>query len=193
PNTGFERITAAVNANYQVSERIKLGTSVNYSNRASDNLPSTGYNNGSIAYFMIFQNPNVNLDWYRPIWKEGQENIDQIHPYSSYIDNPYLIAYEATNTLDNDQIIGNIFANINLSTNLDLMLRSAINTYSQQREQKRPFSINRYAKGFYKRQDIFSQEVNTDFLLTYNNDFTENFSFSGSVGGNLRNQKYRNL
>src|SRR5690606_433897 len=118
PNTGFERISAAVNANYQVSDRIKLGTSVNFNNRTSDNLPSTGYNNGSIAYFMIFQNPNVDLDWYRSIWKQGQENIQQVHPFSSYIDNPYLIAYEATNSLDNDQIVGNIFANINLATNL---------------------------------------------------------------------------
>lgn len=193
PNTGFERITAAVNANYQVSERIKLGSSINYNNRTSDNLPSTGYNNGSIAYFMIFQQPNIPLDWYRPIWEQGQENLQQVHPFSSYIDNPYLIAYEALNTLDNDQIIGNIYANINITPNLDLLLRSAINTYSQQREQKRPYSINRYAKGFYKRQDIFSQEVNTDFLLTYKNDFTEDFSFSGSVGGNIRNQKYRNL
>ncbi|WP_129750835.1 SusC/RagA family TonB-linked outer membrane protein [Flavobacterium beibuense] len=194
PNTGFERITAAINANYQVSERIKLGTSVNYSNRASDNLPSTGYNNGSIAYFMIFQNPNVDLDWYRPIWQDGQENLQQIHPFSSYIDNPYLIAYEATNTLDNDQIVGNIYANLTLTSKLDLLLRTAINQSNQMREQKRPYSINRYAKGFYKRQDIFNQEVNTDFLLTYKDNFASDvISFSASAGGNMRNQKYRNM
>ncbi len=192
PNTGFERISAAVNANYQVSDRIKLGTSVNFNNRTSDNLPSTGYNNGSIAYFMIFQNPNVDLDWYRSIWKQGQENIQQVHPFSSYIDNPYLIAYEATNSLDNDQIVGNIFANINLATNLDLMLRSAINTYSQHREQRRPYSINRYAKGFFKTQNVFKQEVNTDFLLSYKNNISNSIAFSGSVGGNLKNYKYRN-
>lgn len=192
PNTGFERISAAVNANYQVSDRIKLGTSVNFNNRTSDNLPSTGYNNGSIAYFMIFQNPNVDLDWYRSIWKQGQENIQQVHPFSSYIDNPYLIAYEATNSLDNDQIVGNIFANINLATNLDLMLRSAINTYSQHREQRRPYSINRYAKGFFKTQNVFKQEVNTDFLLSYKNNISNSIAFSGSAGGNLKNYKYRN-
>ena len=192
PNTGFERISAAVNANYKVSERIKLGTSVNFNNRTSDNLPSTGYNNGSIAYFMIFQNPNVDLDWYRSIWKQGQENIQQVHPFSSYIDNPYLIAYEATNSLDNDQIVGNIFANINLASNLDLMLRSAINTYSQHREQRRPYSINRYAKGFFKTQNVFKQEVNTDFLLSYKNNISNTIAFSGSVGGNLKNYKYRN-
>lgn len=193
PNTGFERVTAAANANYQISDKIKLGSSVNYNNRTSDNLPSTGYNNGSIAYFMIFQQPNIDLDWYRPIWKNGLENIEQIHPFSSYIDNPYLIAYEATNSLDSHQIVGNIFADIELAPNLNLMLRSAINTYTQNREQHRPYSINRYAKGFFKRQDVSKQEINTDFLLTYKKDLNDNFSLNASVGGNALNYKYRKL
>lgn len=193
PNTGFERFTAAVNANYQISKRIKIGTSINYNNRASDNLPSTGYNNGSIAYFMIFQNPNVDLDWYKPVWMNGQENIDQINPYSSYIDNPYLIAYEATNPLDSHQMVGNLFTNIDLGSNFDLMLRTSLNTYNQNRQQRRPYSINRYAKGFFKTQDVFMQEVNNDFLLSYKNNFGDNFSFSGSVGGNTRTQKYRRM
>ncbi|MBW1655189.1 SusC/RagA family TonB-linked outer membrane protein [Flavobacterium quisquiliarum] len=191
PNTGFDRVTAAVNANYQVSDRIKLGTAINYNTRNSDNLPSTGYNNGSIAYFMIFQQPNIDLDWYRPIWVKGKEQIEQLHPFSSFIDNPYLIAYEATNTLDSDQIVGNIFANITLSSNLELMLRSAMNTYNQTREQKRPYSINRYAKGFYERQDVFKQEINSDFLLSYKKDFGNKFSLAASAGGNAMSYKYR--
>ena len=191
PNTGFDRVTAAVNANYQVSSKIKLGSTINYNTRNSDNLPSTGYNNGSIAYFMIFQQPNIDLDWYRPIWEKGKENIQQLHPFSSFIDNPYLIAYEATNTLDSDQIVGNIFANITLSPNLDLMLRSTMNTYNQTREQKRPYSINRYAKGFYERQDVFKQEINSDFLLSYKKDFNGKFGLTASAGGNAMNYKYR--
>ncbi|WP_341872905.1 SusC/RagA family TonB-linked outer membrane protein [Flavobacterium fluviatile] len=193
PNTGFERFTAAVNANYQISKRIKINTSINYNNRMSDNLPSTGYNNGSIAYFMIFQNPNVDLDWYRDIWMNGLENIDQINPYSSYIDNPFLIAYEATNPLESSQLVGNLSATIDLGNHLDLMMRTSLNTYNQNRQQRRPYSINRYAKGFFKTQDVFMQEVNNDFLLSYKNDFSENFSFSGSVGGNTRTQKYRKM
>ncbi|KAF2080115.1 SusC/RagA family TonB-linked outer membrane protein [Flavobacterium sharifuzzamanii] len=191
PNTGFDRVTAAVNANYQVSDKIKLGTAINYNTRNSDNLPSTGYNNGSIAYFMIFQQPNIDLDWYRPIWVKGKEQIEQLHPFSSFIDNPYLIAYEATNTLDSDQIVGNIFANITLSSNLELMLRSSMNTYNQTREQKRPYSINRYAKGFYERQDVFKQEINSDFLLSYKKDFGNKFSLAASAGGNAMSYKYR--
>lgn len=191
PNTGFERVTASINANYQISEHVKIGSVVNYNNGSSDNLPSTGYNNGSISYFMIFQNPNVDLDWYRNIWQQGQKQIQQIQPFSSYIDNPYLIAYEATNSLASNQIVGNIFSNIQLVPQLELMLRTSLNTYFQEREQKRPYSINRYKQGYYEAQDIWKQEINTDFLLSYDNELGEQFSLSASVGGNSMDYKYR--
>lgn len=190
PNTGYQKISVSTNAQYQVSKAINLASVVNYSNRTSDNIPGSGYNNGSISYFTIFQNPNVDLNWYKPIWEEGQENIQQLHPFSSYIDNPYLIAYEATNPLDNDQIVGNIKATINLAPKWDVMLRSSLNMYTQQREQKRPYSINRYAKGFYKRQDISKQEVNTDFLISFKDEWGP-VSVNASVGGNALNYKYR--
>lgn len=191
PNTGYERITASVNSNYQISDHIKIGSVINYNNRNSDNLPSTGYNNGSIAYFMIFQNPNVDLDWYRPIWQEGQDQIQQVQPFSSYVDNPFLIAYEATNSLASNQIVGNIFTNIELAPKLELLLRTSLSTYHQDREQKRPYSINRYAKGFYEKQNVFKQEVNADFLLSYDDKFNDDFSYSFSLGGNARDYRYR--
>lgn len=194
PNTGYERVTASLNSSYQISERIKVGSVINYNNRNSDNLPGTGYNNGSIAYFMIFQNPNIDLAWYRPIWMQGQEQIQKIAPFSSFIDNPYLIAYEATNPMKSNQIVGNIFTNIQLATNLELMLRTSINTYNQEREQRRPYSINRYARGYFQSQDITKQEVNSDFLLTYNNDqIATDFGVSVSVGGNSMNYEYRRI
>lgn len=194
PNTGYERITTSLNANYQISKSIKVGSVINYNNRNSDNLPGTGYNNGSISYFMIFQNPNIDLDWYRPIWMQGQEQTQKIAPFSSYIDNPYLIAYEATNPMKSNQIVGNIFTNVQLATNLELMLRTSINTYNQEREQRRPYSINRYARGYYQSQDINKQEVNSDFLLTYSNDeITPAFGVSLSLGGNSMNYEYRRI
>ena len=194
PNTGYERITTSLNTTYQISEKIRVGSVINYNNRNSDNLPGTGYNNGSIAYFMIFQNPNIDLNWYRPIWMQGQEQTQKIAPFSSFIDNPYLIAYEATNPMKSNQIVGNIFSNIQLAPNLELLLRTSINTYAQEREQRRPYSINRYARGYFQSQDINKQEVNSDFLLTYSNDnITPDFGLSVSLGGNSMNYEYRRI
>ena len=85
PNTGFERFTTNNTFNVNITDKFKAAFKVIYSNTNSDNLPATGYNNHSINYFMIFQNPNIDLAWYRPIWKKDKYQQEQIHPFSSYI------------------------------------------------------------------------------------------------------------
>lgn len=92
PNTGFQRITAMVSAQQQISRALRINfKSRSYTYRKLNLTPALGYNSNSISYFLIFQNPNVNLDWLRPMWRTGQENVKQLQPYSSFIGNPYVI------------------------------------------------------------------------------------------------------
>ena len=191
PNTGFERMTAALSLNYKASDRLRLNAKVNFTHKKSDNLPATGYNNQSISYFMIFQNPNVDLAWYEPRWKSGQEQVDQIHPFSSYIDNPYVIAYEMTNALNNYLTIGNLSATYEFSPKFDLMVRSGIDMSNEDREQRRPFSTANFQYGYYKEQSIFGYDINTDALLTYRDKIGSNIDVRASIGGNTMNRKYR--
>jgi TonB-linked SusC/RagA family outer membrane protein len=193
PNTGFERITAQTSLNYQISERLRINTKVSYTNKSSDNVPSTGYSNQSIAYFMIFQNPNVDLDWYRDRWKNGLEQIDQIHPFSSFIDNPFLIAHEMTNSYQNNSIVGSASATYEFSDKFNLMLRSGLNLMNEDRQQRRPFSTANFQRGYYKEQAITNYEMNSDFLFTYKDDFTSDINFSASVGANAMNHKYNRI
>ncbi|WP_186757592.1 SusC/RagA family TonB-linked outer membrane protein [Echinicola salinicaeni] len=189
PNTGFEQLSLSVNGNYQVTDHIKLSSVVDYRNRNSDNLPGQGYNNHSIAYFMIFQNPNVDLAWYEPIWKKGQEQVDMIRPYSSYIDNPYAMVYEIQNSLAQYAITGNLKMDIELHPKVKLMLRGALNMYDKNMDQERPYDINRYARGYYRKTNVFKQEVNTDFLLSYTDTFND-WEVSANFGGNRMDYRY---
>lgn len=191
PNTGYERITAQVSVNYKLSDRLKISSKFNYTNKTSDNLPATGYNNQSIAYFMIFQNPNVNLNWYKDYWKNGLDQIDQVHPFSSFIDNPFLIANEMTNAIASNGVVGTLSANYEISKKLDVMVRSGISMSNEDREQRRPYSTANYLKGFYKQQQVFDYEMNTDALLSYHDKIGEDFTIGASAGGNLLVHKYQ--
>lgn len=189
PNTGFDRLNAAVSVNHKLGEKLDIGVKFNLNKTKSDNLPATGYNNQSISYFMIFQNPNVDLAWYRPIWKKGQDQIDQIHPFSAFIDNPYLIAYEMLNGMNKNVITGNVNLNYRFAKNFDVMLRSGLEMNDEERTQKRPFSSANYLKGFYREQFIKSTDLNNDLLVTYKNTFHD-FDLRISAGGNLRSSEY---
>jgi len=190
PNTGFDQVSVSVNGNYQIHDKIKISSVINYRNKSSDNLPGQGYNNHSIGYFMIFQNPNVDLDWYRPIWKKGQENLSMISPYSSFIDNPFALAHEVTNSLGQDAVTGNFKVDIDLHENLKLMLRSAVNMYSRSTEQRRPYDLNRFAKGHYRITGISKRETNLDFLLSYQNDISNDLELGVNFGGNMLDYQY---
>lgn len=190
PNTGYERITAALSVSQKVSDKLKFVSKFNYTNKSSDNLPATGYNNQSIAYFMIFQNPNVDLNWYSPIWKKGQEQIDQVHPFSSFIDNPYLIAHEMTNAVKSNAFLANMAATYTINEKFNLMLRSGIDFSNEIRKQQRPYSSANYLRGYYKEQYIQDYEVNSDFLFSYKDKIGSNVEISASVGGNTMSANY---
>lgn len=185
PNTGFERFVASLNTSAQISEKLKLNAKFAYTNKSSDNLPGTGYNNQSIAYFMIFQNPNIDLAVYEPRWQQGQEQIAQIHPYSSYIENPYVIAHEMTNSLASTNIDGNLQGVYTFNPKWELMVRSGINLRQDMRENRRPWDTANFPRGYYKQQDVYFFESNTDALLSYRDNVSPSIALTASLGGNL--------
>jgi len=191
PNTGFERLVASLNTNLQLSEKLKLNGKFNFANKSSDNLPGTGYNNQSIAYFMILQNPNVSLDWYKPRWMKGQEQLKQLHPFSSFIENPYLIAYEMTNSINSHNIDGNLQGVYSFNEKWDLMFRSGISTREDQIEQKRNFDTANFPLGYYKQQDVSFFESNTDALLSFTDKVAPKLDLRASIGGNLMSRSVK--
>lgn len=189
PNTGFDRFTSSNSLNFNFN-KLKAAVKLIYSNTQSDNLPATGYNNQSINYFMIFQNPNVDLAWYRPIWKKDKFQEDQIHPFSSYIDNPYLIAYEMLNSFNKNNIVGGITLNYEINKNWDVMLRSGAEFTDDSRMQRRPWSSANYREGYYSEQQINDRVLSNDILVNYNTEFN-NLKLKASAGGSMRDTKSR--
>ena len=190
PNTGFQRVSAMVSAAQQISRALRVNFKTSYTYRKINNTPALGYNSNSIAYFLIFQNPNVNLDWLRPMWKKGQEGLEQLQPYSSYIGNPFVTLYEAENPSEKHNVVSTVSANLKLSSKFDFMIRSGIQLSADQREQHRPISDVVFRNGFFKKENVFDYELNSDALLTYHDSYDGGFHLNASVGGNMMQQRY---
>ncbi|MBS7564070.1 SusC/RagA family TonB-linked outer membrane protein [Mucilaginibacter sp. Bleaf8] len=190
PNTGYTRNSIALSATQRTSDKLQIAAKVNYTNKSSDNLPSTGYNNQSLMYWNMFWVPNGNLDWLKDYWLPGRENIAQSYPFSSFPDNPYLIVNEMLNKSNRNDLVGNVQATYNFTKNLSLMVRTAMTFSYDQRSQQRPFDTEKFRKGMFRTQNIFSQEINNDFLLRYNKKVSKDFSGSVSVGGSMLTNSY---
>jgi len=190
PNTGYERNTVALSANQKVTDKLQISTRINYTNKSSDNLPSTGYNNQSLMYWNMFWVPNGNLDWLKDYWLPGKTNILQSYPFSSFPDNPYLITNEMLNKSTRNDLTGNIQATYNFTKDLSIMVRTALTTSYEARSQQRPYDTEKFRKGMYRTQNIFSQEINNDFLIRYNKKISKDFTASISGGGSMLSNSY---
>ncbi|MBC5775543.1 SusC/RagA family TonB-linked outer membrane protein [Pontibacter sp. KCTC 32443] len=190
PNTGYDRNTIALSLNHKVTDKLQFSSKINYTNNSSDNLPSTGYNNHTIMYFIRGLSPNVNLEWFKPYWLPGQEGLKQNSPFSGILDNPYLQAYEMLNKSNRDGIVGNISATYNFTDNLSLMLRSSMEFTHEARSQQRPWDTEKFPVGMFRTQNIFSRESTSDFMLRYNRDISEKFKGGISVGGSTMSNRY---
>lgn len=191
PNTGFERINAALSVNQKISNKLKITGKANYTNKSSDNLPAAGYNNQSLMYFLIIGTaPNIRPEWFKPYWKPGLEGVQQKNPFNPGPDNPYLGMYEMLNKMNKHGMIANIAANYEINDKFNLMVRTGLDMSFEFRSQQRPFSMTKYPRGMYREQNVFSYESNTDFLLTYKDNFDRGVGFTASVGGNAMMQTY---
>ncbi len=191
PNTGYKRNTIALSVNSKVNEKLQIASKINYTSKRSDNLPGAGYGNQSIMYWYIFWQPNADPDWLKEYWVRGQEGRRIFYPFSTFPENPYAVANEFINRSDRQGMTGNVSATYNFTNNLNLQVRTALDMAYEQRAQERPYDAgSRLQKGSFRTQNIFSQEITTDFLLKYNRKLNSDFELSVSGGGSTLRNRY---
>ncbi|MBE8720637.1 SusC/RagA family TonB-linked outer membrane protein [Sphingobacterium pedocola] len=189
PNTGYERNNASLTAGHNVTDKLRIQVRLNYRQNRSDNLPSSGYNNQSLMYWNMFWQPNASLDWLKDYWQHGQENIFQNYPYSSLVDNPYLISNEMLNKNKRHGLTGNVEASYKFSDEWQLMVRTTLDLNAENRSQQRPWDTEKFRKGMYRTQTINNTESSSDIMLTYNKEINSDFKIRLTAGGStLRNE-----
>lgn len=204
PNTGFERNSFALALNTSFFDKLHLAAKVNYTNRWSDNLPGAGYGNQSIMYWFIFWQPNADLNWLKDYWRYGsgigadgnpvywqRKDTAIFYPYSSFPENPYAIAYEFLNKSLRRSLTGNFSVTYDFTKDLSLMVRTAGDLGDEFRQQRRPWDAgSRLPRGSVREQNIISQEWNTDFLLRYNRQLTDDIKTNYTFGGSTMTNTY---
>ncbi|KGE14201.1 SusC/RagA family TonB-linked outer membrane protein [Sphingobacterium deserti] len=189
PNTGYERNNVSLTAGHSVTDKLRIQTRINYRQNRSDNLPSTGYNNQSLMYWNAFWQPNASLDWLTDYWRIGQENILQNYPFSSLVDNPYLITNEMLNKNKRHGLTGSVDATYQFSKNWDILVRTTMDLNAESRSQQRPWDTEKFRKGMYRTQSINSSETTSDVMLTYKKEITPDLKLRLTAGGSTRRRE----
>lgn len=193
PNTDLRRNNFNLNAGYKPSDKLSVDVIANYINSASDNVANSGYGTESVEYVFTWWGRNINFNNMKDYWQPGFENIEQFNYNYNWNDNPYFTLYENTNAMNRDRILGNIRLTYTFNDNLELMMRSGIDRYDDLRESRRAYSTQRFPFGMFREDRFQFNEINSDLLLTYQNNISQDISYSVSAGGNRMTQQNQRL
>ena len=189
PNTDLKRNSFNISTALNLTDKVTVNANVNYIKTDSGNRPSLSYGTESLMYLWIWYGRQINTNSLRNYWQPGLEGRQQFNYNYNYHDNPYFNVYENTNSQDKDRIFGNVSVNYKFHENWNLLLRTGRDFYSELRAKKRAFSTQRFPLGYYREDDIFFEESNSDFLLSYDKTVKEKFNINLSVGANQLRRK----
>ena len=189
PNTDLRRNTVSFSGDYNLSDRLKVSSKMNYLRTDSDNRHVNGYGTESVMYLFIWWGQNVDVASLRDYWQNGLEGFQQFNYNYNYHDNPYFTMFENTNGLQKDRIIGNISATYDLTDDLSFMVRGGRDFFSEYRFIKRAYSTQRFPNGQYREDKINFNETNIDFLLNYDKQINDDWYVNANIGGNRMVQR----
>ena len=191
PNTDLKRHNFNVSAGYKLNKKLSFRATANYIKNISANRPSLSYGTENIMYLFNCWFPrSLNIASFRDYWQAGLEGLNQFNFNYNYHDNPYFNMYENTNGQEIDRLFGNMTASYQFNDWLMLMARVGTDYSDEFRDRRRAYSTQRYPLGSYREEQIFLQETNADFLLSFNKDVSPDFSVSASMGGNAMKRRY---
>ncbi|WP_406752203.1 SusC/RagA family TonB-linked outer membrane protein [Aquirufa salirivi] len=191
PNSDLFRNTLNLNTSIKVNKKLTLSNNLDVSRSSSNNRPAgnRGTNPLEWAYNV---SPHIDILELKNYWMPGQEGLQQRTQYNSVYNNPYFLANEVNNGFVRDRLFGNIRLDYQITPEISLMGRYALDTYTEQREMKIANSYTNDPRGAYGNINLANFESNADFLATYKKDIKD-FSLSFSVGGNARYQRGSNI
>jgi TonB-linked SusC/RagA family outer membrane protein len=190
PNSDLYRNAISTSLTRDILENLSISADINYSRTHSNDRPSTQERRANPLEAVYFA-PHVDVMELRDYWEPGQEGLQQ-RSHSASHDNPWFIAYGINNSFLRNRVFGNVRLDWDILPSLSMFARVSLNSSSENRETKVPWSYSRMARGGYFLQELASDEINTDFLITYQNQ-TENFDLSVSGGGNFMENSYRDI
>ncbi|MCE5347184.1 MAG: SusC/RagA family TonB-linked outer membrane protein [Bacteroidales bacterium] len=182
PNTDFHKKTLSFSASSNPVEKLTFSASGNYVNAFSGNQPGYGYASNNIMQQTLWTGRQVDYT----LLRDKQYNADgSIFNWNhNYHNNPYITLTEDLNKLRRDRFIGNAMVKYQFADHLTAYIRTGGDIYSNFASTQAFIGDMDYPTGYYNETVDLFREINTDFLVSYDRTFGNDFNFTFNFGGN---------
>lgn len=189
PNAKLNMYNFTLGGELKATEKFSLEGHMGVSKRMAPQVWGTGYGNqGYIYQLTMWTGPEYDIRQYRDYWKTP--NQTQNWMYTNWYDNPYLIAYEKLNAIQQNTTNASLTANYKFSPDLSLLVRIGYDVYNNKETFTNP-TANIYstrggwnARGLYSINNTWGWSTNDDAMLSYNKKAGD-WNFEAMVGGTI--------
>ncbi|HNW97643.1 MAG TPA: SusC/RagA family TonB-linked outer membrane protein [Bacteroidales bacterium] len=213
PNSELIKDNIYLSGSWKVTDKLTAAGSANYLTQKATGRNSTGYSDNICTSFRQWMETNVDMkdqwDAYDKTGRNVTWNCDPIDPVPAYWDNYYWTRYENYENDGRNRITGNMSLDYKVNDWFDIFGRVAGDSYNESQEERRAvgsiaseFGIGTTTDGSggrnkqesgYLRRDITFTEYNYDVMLNFNKNISEDISFKGIIGNNIRRTEYNRI
>ncbi|MFK7933905.1 MAG: SusC/RagA family TonB-linked outer membrane protein [Saprospiraceae bacterium] len=193
PNSGIDRYNFSLKANAQFSEKFSGTIGVNYINENSQNRPRLSDSPGNANYTALSLPPSINInDMKGDLDKLGaaEDGTELQFNDNVFVTNPWWAAHQFVGDAVKNRVIGNIQLRYELFDGFYTRGRIGLDQYGSRRTSTTPYGTAYSPFGQIDERNIRFTELNTELVVGYDKDLTDNIGLNIFVGGNqLRNKR----
>lgn len=196
PNSNIDKNMINFTASYNATEKLTVSASANYTNTKGMGRYGTGYNGRNPNQgFRQWWQTNVDIKEQESAYFRNRQNETWNWNASNtgpiYTNNPYWTAWENYSNDSRDNIYGYVMLNYKLTDWMSIMGRATLNSTTDMQEERLAVGSNGVSQ--YARYNRDHRESNYDLMLSFNKDISEDISFNGLLGGNIRREETRSI
>ena len=203
PNNSFSKTSGLLNGSLRVTPKLSTDATLQYIHNVAQNRPGTGYNTGILETFVWFGR-QVDMNALRD-YKQGAlvNNGPATREFNwnyNFHNNPFWRQFENPVGDNRDRFIGTVSANYSLFDGGNLIARTGSDIYrlgiderfAQGNIQDGVAGVGIDPSYFGGFQDIsdYSNQNNSDLLLTINRGLGSHFNVNSTLGGTVRRERF---
>lgn len=190
PNSNLSRNTFSTSIGRDLfDKKLQVRLNAMYVRSESDNVPNAGYDeSSSVMYGWLWYPRQVAIDDLKDYWEPGLEGVQQRYVENLWVNNPWFVANENTNSFQSNRLIGNFQLKYNINSNFSARVRYGADVVNEGRQFRRAPSTKAVLQGSYREDEISFTETNAELLLGYSSNRGGDFALDVKVGGNIMRQ-----
>ena len=202
PNSKVTKDIINFGASLNLTPKLTTSATVNFSRTAGLGRYGTGYGSENLmTNFRQWWQTNVDIKEQEDAYNRNQTNAtwnlaapELGNNAAIYWNNPYFVRYQNFENDTRYRTFGNVAATYKVTDWFNILGRVTLDSYDEQQEERAAIGSTQSSYvPYYSRYNRTYRELNYDLIGNFKKSISENFSFQGLIGTNVRRQYIKSI